>query len=100
MAQKPTTRTRAHDTPTIPQRKRPFQKTPKNIREKQMLDPLDEQRLSKNRTKKERNWKVTVAFTVFGHWQWHKYYAKEVDALKAYNKYKRAGKDVSLEKLK
>ena len=65
-----------------------------------MLDPLDEQRLGKNRIKKERNWKVTVVYTVLGHWEWHKYYAKEVDALKAYNKYKRAGKDVSMEKLK
>lgn len=67
-----------------------------------MLDPLDEQRLGKTRIKKERNWRVTVTFLVLCHTpcQWHKYYAKEADAFKAYSKYKRAGKEVSMERLK
>jgi hypothetical protein len=65
-----------------------------------MIDRLDEQRLGKKRTKKERNWKVTVVYTILGHWEWNKYYEKEGDALKAYNKYKRAGKEVFMEKLK
>lgn len=63
-------------------------------------DPLDEQKLGKKRGKKEHNWKVTVTYTMLGPWEWHKYYSKESDARKAYDKYLRDGKDVSIQDIR